>query len=426
MKNFGSKKLMVFIILAASVALAYQLPYLRYTFYDQMMAAYNIGDVEIGLIATAVSLTNTICYPIGGWFASRFSMRSLLLVTLVSFVILSVAFAFTTDYFMLLGIHILFGFFGIATLWSAYLTGVRNLGDEASQSTLFGTNEATRGVIQTLCGFAFLAVFNIAATPLLGFRNVMLLGAAISGLFLVLAFIFLPKTPKEDTTVSDDEEKFSVMDVLKNKGVWITILIVMCAYASWTLGNGYLTTYTVRGLGVDETLASSIGMVRTYVIVFVAGFIGGWVMDKFTFKGNAFLLLFGLTIALLAGIMLTDKVIPVCIGLTLVLAFIVNIMKCTYWSTMGQAGIPVKMTAMATGIISLIAFIPDFVLPPICGSLIESADAAGNIIEGFNAIFLICAAFSAVGLVAAYILKKQTKSLNAATASEVALEGEEL
>ena len=32
MKNFGFRKLMIFIILSATVALAYQLPYLRFTF----------------------------------------------------------------------------------------------------------------------------------------------------------------------------------------------------------------------------------------------------------------------------------------------------------------------------------------------------------------------------------------------------------
>ena len=53
MKNFGFKKFMIFIILSATVAIAYQLPYLRYTFYDQMMAVLNLNDIQMGVLATS-------------------------------------------------------------------------------------------------------------------------------------------------------------------------------------------------------------------------------------------------------------------------------------------------------------------------------------------------------------------------------------
>ena len=123
MKNFGFRKWMIFIILSATVAIAYQLPYLRYTFYDQMMAALQLNDVQMGVLASAVSIASTISYPIGGFLANRFSMRSLINLTLAAFVALTVAFAFTTNYVFLIIIHVLYGFFGIATLWSAYLVG---------------------------------------------------------------------------------------------------------------------------------------------------------------------------------------------------------------------------------------------------------------------------------------------------------------
>ena len=50
----------------------------------------------------------------------------------------------TTDFTVLLIIHLLYGFFGIATLWSAYLKGIRNLGNEDNQSKMFGSSEALR------------------------------------------------------------------------------------------------------------------------------------------------------------------------------------------------------------------------------------------------------------------------------------------
>lgn len=409
MKNFGFRKLMIFIILSAAVALAYQLPYMRYTFYDQMAAALQLNDTQMGLLATALTFTNTLCYPIGGFFAERFSMKKLICITLAAYAALTALFAFTTNFVVLMGIHVLYGFFGIATLWSAYLAGLRTLGDENSQSTIFGSSEATRGIIQTITAFVFLGIMNVAATPILGFKLVMLTGAAFTGVFLVLALIFLPGEGIREE--SSGEEKYSLKDILKNKGVWLTIWVIMCAYVSWTLGNGYLTTYTVRVLGVSESVASTIGVIRSYVIVFLAGFIGGWVLDRFTYKGRGFLLLFASVIIVIAGVMLTSKVVPVCVGLTLVLAFLANVMKSTYWSIMGQAGIPARMTAVATGIISFIAFIPDFIVPTLCGSWLDAATAAGDVAMGFNKIFILLIAFSVVGLIGAVMLTKQTKLL---------------
>lgn len=412
MKNFGFRKLMIFIILSATVAIAYQLPYLRYTFYDQMMTVLRLNDVQMGVLATAVSVANTISYPIGGILANRFSMRSLINVTLAAFVVLTIAFAFTTNYVFLIGIHVLYGFFGIATLWSAYLVGIRNLGDESVQSKLFGFSEATRGILQTCLGFAFLGIMNATATPIFGFKTMLIVGAVITGIFLILGLIFLPKKSSEESKAVDGE-KVTVMDVIKNPGVWITIVILMCAYACWSFGNGYLTTYTVRVAGLDAGVASTLGMIRSYVIVFIAGFFGGWFLDRFTYKGKAFIGLLGISAVCFALVMFSSKALGVCIFISLFVAFIANIMKATYWSIMGQAGIPAKMTALATGFISLIIFLPDAILPPVIGTWLNNAEAAGNIAAGFNNIFIMLVIFAIIGVIGSILLLRRTKSLEA-------------
>ncbi len=410
MKSLKRDQLIVFMILSATVALAYQLPYMKYTFYDQMMEALRLNDTQMGFLTTCLTFVNTLCYPIGGFFADRFPMKKLICITLAAFTILTALFAFTTNYGILIGIHILYGFFGIATLWSAYLAGLRSLGDEESQSAIFGSSESTRGILQTITSFTFLGIMNIAATPVLGFRLVMLVGAGITGVFLILALIFLP-SEASDASHSEEDEKVPLKDVLTNKGVWITIWVIMCSYVSWTLGNGYLTTYTVRVLGISASLASTIGVVRSYVIVLAAGFIGGWFLDRFSYKGKGFVVFLSFTVAATLGMLCTNKVVPLCVGLTLFLALMANIMKATYWSVMGQAGIPLKMTAMATGIISFIAFIPDFIVPTVCGIWLDAAAAAGNVAAGFQKIFILLIAFSVVGILGAVLLTKQTKSL---------------
>lgn len=202
------------------------------------------------------------------------------------------------------------------------------------------------------------------------------------------------------------------MEVLKNKGVWVTIFVIMFAYISWTVSNGYLTTYTVQVLNISPATASALGIVRSYIIVLLAGFIGGFVLDKFTYKGKGFLVFFIAIIAAIIGVMFTSTAVPLCIALTLVIAFLANIMKSTYWSIMDQAGVPLGMTAIATGIISFIAFIPDFLVGPVCGKWLDDAAAAGNVAAGFDKIFILLIVSSAIGIVSAILLTKRTKKLN--------------
>ena len=152
-------------------------------------------------------------------------------------------------------------------------------------------------------------------------------------------------------------------------------------------------------------------MIRSYVIVFVAGFFGGWFLDRFTYKGKAFIGLFAISAAGFVLIMFSAKVLAISICITLVLAFIANIMKATYWSLMGQAGIPAKMTALATGFISLIIFLPDAVLPTIICTWLSNAEAAGNIAAGFDKIFIMLAVFAIVGIIGSLLLVKRTKSI---------------
>ena len=146
----------------------------------------------------------------------------------------------------------------------------------------------------------------------------------VAYVILLIATLFI--MPKD--TVSDKKElrKESsglkgFVKAVKDPSIWIVTFVVMCAYVSWTVGNGYMTTYTVRVLNISQQMASSIGIVRSYIIVLVAGFLGGFVVDRFSYKGNAFIVLFALVAALTAGVIFTSFNVTLCVIITLVLAF---------------------------------------------------------------------------------------------------------
>ncbi len=456
--KMSGRKVVVFVVLAAAVALAYQLPYLRYNFYQQMMDGLALTDLQIGLIGSTVSLVSTLCYPIGGVIADKFSCKSLIVLTFGSFTALSLWFAFAQGFVQLVIIHALFAFFGIATLWSAYLTAVRGLADEKSQSKIFGWNEGTRGIIQFVTSLVIVALMGVAlnvaaanggyadATALqtaaasgadsvaladfsagsaAGFRYVMLFAAGICALFMVLAIIFMDSNKKDakddeaENKPAVEEKKYGVADVIKNPGVWIVMLLIMFAYMFWTIGNSYLTQYTTDVLGLDSATASTIGTVRTYLIVAVAGFLGGIVLDKFPYKGRSFVVLLAIDTVLVIVVMLTGSQLALCVAVTIAISFISNIMKCTYWSTMGEAGIPAAMTPLATGVISFIAFIPDWIYPTVFGGMLDTARAAdggvaGAAVQGtYMTIFVVLIVCGIIGMAVAYMLWRRTKKLEA-------------
>ena len=422
MKSFGFKNLMIFIVLSATVGLAYLLPFLRYTFYDQMLAALSITDTQSGFLITVFGFAAIPCYLIGGFLANRFTTRTLYIVTLIGLALTTVWYAFATDFTQLIIIFGLYALFGSATMWEAYLTGIRKLGNPSNQSKLFGSSEATRGIVQSLLGFAFVAVMGIAATPAIGFRNVLLLGAAVAIVLLILTIIFFPKKEQREGVEAADadssieaaeaESKVKFKDVITCSGVWLAILLVAGGYLAWTIGNNYVTTYTVRVVGIDEELASTIGIIRSYIIVVLGGFIGGWVLDKFHYKGIGIAVMLTIVIACFIGIVFSNTMIPLCVALTLVLAFVNNILKSTMWSTLGQTGIPVEMTPLATGIISVIAFLPaDIICPAIGGIWIDEGIAAGDITLGFNKLFIMAIVFAIMSIIGGFLTMRRTKKL---------------
>jgi hypothetical protein len=121
------------------------------------------------------------------------------------------------------------------------------------------------------------------------------------------------------------------------------------------------------------------------------------------------LLGFGAVVVCVAGIFLSSKLVILCVAITVLLAYMFNVIKSTYWSIMGEAGIPRSATGMATGIISLIGLTPDIFTGPIISRFIHYGETRGDIAIGFNFMLLWLGVWAALGVVAALILKKRAE-----------------
>jgi len=291
--------------------------------------------------------------------------------------------------------------------------------------------------------FGCLFVLGAFAESAAGFRAVLWFNAIIFAVLALLVIIFIPNFDKKLTRKQKAELKQvasesqaesqgeaaleqeaqaessiailkTMFKQLKNPGVWVCIGVIMCGFCLWSTTNGYMGTYCTRVLGIDPSISSALSIVRSYLIVFIAGVTGGVVMDKFKTKGKGMMVAFLATTISVALVFITRNAIFVCLAVTLVLAYMVNVLKSTYWSIMGDAGITRAETGTATAIISLIALTPDIFVSPIIGPIINYWDAAGSVETGFNIMLVWMLVWAALGIGAGLILKKRKQALDKA------------
>ncbi|MDO5409048.1 MAG: MFS transporter [Lachnospiraceae bacterium] len=419
----GKKRTLALVILSAIAGLVYLTPFLRFSFYDQMMEALQITDVQMGTIGSVYGLFYVIVFVPSGMLAERFSTKKLLVITNLGMCLTTIWYSFYPGYTALLVIHALYGIFSVGTFWSPYLKAVRNLASEEKQGTIFGLSEGLRGIAQTIVSFICLGAMGLFASVTLGFRAALWINAAAFAL-LALAVIFLiPDFDSENKKAAASEEEaataekaartekkegnYSILQFLKSPSIWICIFVIMCGYTLWSTVNNYIGTYCTRVLGIDASLSSTLSIIRSYIIVFVAGASGGVIIDKFRTKGQAMMTAFLLTGISVIGILLTNNLVFVCVIVTVVLSYMVNVIKSTYWSIMGDAGIPLAATGMATGVISLIGLTPDIFVPPIISRFISYGEGIGNIETGFNFMLIWMVVWALLGVTAGFILKRK-------------------
>lgn len=402
------KKWPVLITLSLIAGLVYLTPFLRFSFYDQMKEALELGDLGIGTIGAVYGAFNVAGYVPGGYLAEKVQTKRLLLISCLGMLVCTIWYSFYPDYVSLLIIHALYGIFSVGTFWSAYLKAVRNLASEEEQGKIFGISEGMRGLGQA--GVAFLCLFALGtfASVKVGFRAVLWINSAAFGLLFLAVMILVPNEEKQEKVVKKKGENL-LLRFLKNPSVWICIFVIMCGYVLWNTVNGYLGTYCTRILKLSPEVSSILSIMRSYIIVFGAGITGGIFMDKFSSKGQGMLAAFILALAASAGIFFTETQIVLCVGITLILAYVVNAVKSTYWSILGEAGIPQESTGMATGVISVIALTPDIFVTPVISRFISWGEKSGQEAAGFHLMMLWMVIWSVLGICSAVILKRKAK-----------------
>jgi nitrate/nitrite transporter NarK len=409
-----TKKYLSIIALGVSGGSIYLIPFIKYVFYDQQIAAMGMTNAQSGFLLTMYGIGNMLLYIPGGIIADKLSPRKCLLISLLSTTALTVVYGFTMNYQLALVIWLLFSLTTVLVFWASLLKAVRMIGSEKEQGTMFGIYYAVNGL--TGAGFNALALWasGHAATPKGVMFNVVMIYAAATAFAALLVFLFLKKDNGVKVETSEDG-KFHFKDVghlAKNPYVWLFAIVVFCGYSLFS-STSYFTPYLTDVVGVSPTDSGIYSIVRNYLFMLLAP-VSGFIADK-GFKSTSKWLM--ITLSVLVLLFLGVLLIPSGANATLVSVYTLlpgAFGLASYsivFSLINETKIPAKVTGTVIGLASVIGYSPDLFMSVMFGNWL---DKLGN--GGYTYIFLYLAGTCVVAIVCAYIIRRH--ALKSAVFSE--------
>ncbi|MGI6027414.1 MAG: MFS transporter [Candidatus Scatomorpha sp.] len=406
MSNKNVKRFLLLFALGIAYGFMYVMPYMKSSFYDQMIAAMGCTNEQLGSLMTYYTIALTISYLPGGWIGDRFNPKPVLLASIFGQAVLSFLFMFTyQSYTMSVIIWCLMALTGGFAFWPSLMKGIRMTGSDEEQGRIFGIFEALNGLASLLLSFVMLGIMAIAGAGDLvtGFKSAVASMGVLSLVSGILVLILMPKNAAYGAANAEATEKIGLKDYIstfKIPGVWIMSILVWC-YVTISAVASYLTPYSTNVLGMSAVLASSIGTIRTYGCRLVGGPLGGYLADK-AFKSVSKEQVLGqAACAVTLGLFL---VLPTGIsgGLLVVLLLLVGVAmflcKGTYFSVQPELGIPTNVSATAVAIATLIGYLPDMFVHTMFGKWIDTYGDAG-----YTRIFIYGIGTAVLGIIAALL-----------------------
>lgn len=407
---FNSKRILVLLLLILAGGAIYELPYLRYYYYDALQAALELNHTQYGTLMTAYGVTAMICYFPGGWLADKFSCKKLIVFALFATAALGFYFSTFPSYIISLLIHILWGVTTSLIFWAAMLKATRMSGGSEIQGKLFGILEGGRGLLPMIWGMAILTLFNYLGGEIAGIRGAIL---AYSGITLLAGFLilfFFKERKVEDESDASTEKgnlKEELLYVLKLPGLWLLAVIIFACYTLYCT-QSYITPYFTEMFGAGASLAALIALIRTYFIAIFGGPIAGIWADKI--GSTVKVLRIGLLVASIS--VLAYLIIParesflwLATIAMVVLAFSVFLTRGVYFAAIDELAIPLKYTGAAIGLASFIGFIPEAFVYTLVGHWLDSYPG----ITGYKIMFTYMLIVGLIGFVFSFILIARIK-----------------
>lgn len=416
-----------FLLILASIgsSIIYAPAYLKAVFYDPLQQALGVTNTELGAVFGAYAITALICYLPSGILADKIRMRTLSSVGFISTAVLTFIYAMLPSLTVLYAVFILMGVTTILIWWGVRYKLVRLVSKEDEYPKRIGLSYGFYGIAGLLIGLVSTAIVAAVGENLhLGVSIYLYFLSGVILLLGILSWIYIPKFAGEIKT----EGGFSLNEftaAFRDPVVWIAAISLFFVYFFYT-GVTYTTPYMTGVLGVSLAAATIVANVRNYGITLLSGPIFGWIANKFR---PSIVIAAGSVVfiaALLVMMMLPSgpAVMVVACVLVVLLGFIANGAFGVVSAQLTEGKVPLGHFGAATGILSIIGFLPDTFSSTWFGSIMDAqTDAAGNVAAGaYQEIFWILigsAVLAALASLALYLyLRKARPEVATAVSAE--------
>ena len=167
------RKYFVVFALSLGYAASYMLPYIKYVFYDQLLAGVNCSNEQAGLLLTIYTIMNLCLYIPGGWVADKFSAKWVSVLSLFGTGVLNFVFAMHMTYNTAMIVWVLLAFTTAFAFWSVVIKAIRLLGSAKEQGKLYGFFNAGVGLFSAAVSALGLLVYGLyAADQVAGLKGV--------------------------------------------------------------------------------------------------------------------------------------------------------------------------------------------------------------------------------------------------------------
>ncbi|MGA8136724.1 MULTISPECIES: MFS transporter [Pseudomonas] len=403
----GSRYFQLMLLVLAAGAI-YPILYLRQVYQTTMLEVFHINHSELGYLYSMLGTLFLLSYLPSGWLADRLAPRFLIFFSLVATGLLGIWYSTAPS---MTGLMIIFGCWGLTTgltFWASVLKRVKMIAEASEQGRFFGILDGGRGLVEAMLATVALGLFAYATetrseSAAEGFKHVVYL-YSFTCIAIGCVLVSL-KDPKSVAAVETQEEKAShtllsdLAFLVKIPELWLVTAIVFCGY------HIFWATYSfsdyLQGSGMTAVMAGTITTIKLWMRP-IGGLGGGYLGDKFS---NISVLIVALLLATLGilGLIVFPALgsIGVLVATVIFIGLMTYAIRGLYWAILDTCKIPLRITGLAIGIVSVVGYLPDTFIPLINGYLTENFPGA----LGYKLYFGYIAFIGGLGTLAALALR---------------------
>ncbi len=403
------------VLVSMGSSIIYTPAYLKGVFYDPLMQGLGVTNADLGALLGAYSITAMVCYLPAGVLADKVRMRTLSWIGMVGTALLTFWYALLPSMTSLYIVFVGMGITSILIWWGTRFKLVRLIFNEDEYPSRIGVSYSVYGVAGLVVGLINTAIVSSIADQTQAIQVLLFFLGALILVLGILSFLLIPNFKGE---IDPNAKSFDLKGMLlafKNPGVVWAAIAMFFIYAVYQ-GVTYTTPFMTAAFSAPLAVVSVVGLIRTYGIGLIAGPAAGKLAEIMRSPGKTIAIFMIASAAVLAAFIFLPRneamVIAVAI-LVVVVGFVTYGAFSIGSSTLTEAHVPLPIFGAASGILSVIGFLPDAFLHTWFGSMIDSKG-----LEAYNEMFVILIVFAAIGIVAALMVRRYGLKAEAAAKAQ--------